>query len=376
PGDRVYRTGDHVRYLPSGNIEFFGRRDHQVKIRGFRIETGEIEAVLRAHAAVKEAAVIAGEGRPGEKHLIAYVVWNNPAQEQPGIGALREHLKHKLPGHMMPAHFVVLDEIPLTAYRKVDRRALPKPQGAAEWSHLYVAPRTPVEEMLAGIWANVLGVDQVGVEDNFFDVGGHSLLATQLISRIRETFAVELPLRALFEQATVASLAERVEQLWRGGPGTVAPQLSPVDRSQPLPLSFAQQRLWFLDQLEPGSPLYNIPEAVQLSGPLDIHALERSINELIRRHEGLRTCFVSGSGGAAQMIVDNVPLALEVEDLTMRRDELQRLLDEEAQQPFDLAHGPLLRVRLFRLSAEEHVLGVTMHHIISDEWSLGILRRE
>jgi len=381
PGDRVYRTGDHVRYLPSGNIEFFGRRDHQVKIRGFRIETGEIEAALRTHDAVKEAAVIASEERPGEKRLVAYVVWNDPAQEQAGIGALREYLKHKLPGHMMPSFFVVMDELPLTAYRKVDRHALPKPDGLSEWSHLYIAPRTPVEEMLAGIWANVLGVDQVGVEDNFFDVGGHSLLATQLISRIRETFAVELPLRALFEQATVASLAERVEQLWRGGPGTVAPQLSPVDRSQPLPLSFAQQRLWFLDQLEPGSPLYNIPEAVQLSGPLDIHALERSINELIRRHEGLRTSFVTGSGGTAQVIVDNVPRALAVEDLTTlaeetRREELQRLLDEEAQQPFDLAHGPLLRVRLFRLSAEEHVLAVTMHHIISDEWSMRILQRE
>jgi amino acid adenylation domain-containing protein len=381
PGERVYRTGDHVRYLPEGNIEFFGRQDHQVKIRGFRIETGEIETVLRTHPAVKDVAVVVREEKPGDKRLVAYVVWNDDAQGEAGIGALRKYLKDKLPGHMMPSFFVEMDELPLTAYRKVDRRALPKPQGLAEWSHLYVAPRTPVEEMLVGIWANVLGVDQVGVEDNFFDIGGHSLLATQLISRIRETFRVELPLRALFEQATVASLAERVEQLWRGGPGAMAPQLSPVDRSQLLPLSFAQQRLWFLDQLEPGSPLYNIPQAVQLSGPIDIQALEDSINELIRRHEGLRTCFVAGSGGPAQVVLDAVPCALEVEDLTMlaeqpRGEELQRLLKEEAQQPFDLAHGPLLRVRLFRLSDQEHVLGVTMHHIISDEWSTGILRRE
>ncbi|HKR13655.1 MAG TPA: amino acid adenylation domain-containing protein [Pyrinomonadaceae bacterium] len=374
-GHRVYRTGDHARYLPDGNIEFFGRQDHQVKIRGFRIETGEIEAVLRAHSAVKEAVVIAREERPGDKRLVAYVVWNDGAEGEAGAGALRKYLKDKLPGHMMPSFFVGMDEFPLTAYRKVDRLALPKPQGAVEWNQLYVAPRTPVEEMLVGIWANVLGVDHVGIEDNFFEIGGHSLLATQLISRVRETFGVELPLRALFEQATVAALAERVEQLWRGGSSAAVQQLSVVDRNGALPLSFAQQRLWFLDQLEPGSPLYNVPEAVRLSGPLDTHALERSINELIHRHESLRTRFVADASGApAQVISDRFPFTLEVEDLSPL--ELRRLLDEEAEQGFDLAHGPLLRVRLFRLGVEDHVLAATMHHIISDEWSMELMTRE
>ena len=377
PGDRVYRTGDHVRYLPDGNIEFHGRQDHQVKVRGFRIETGEIEAALLMHPAVKEAAVIAREERPGDKRLVAYVVWNNTGEA--GVGALRKYLKDKLPGHMMPSYFVVMDEMPLTAYRKVDRPALPKPQGATEWNHLYVAPRTPVEEMLVGIWASVLGVDQVGVEDNFFEIGGHSLLATQLISRVRETFGVELPLRALFERPTVTALADRIEQIWRGGASAAGPAMQPVDRGSDLPLSFAQQRLWFLDQLEPGSPLYNIPETVQLSGPLDTHALEQAINEMIHRHEGLRTCFVAEAGGARQVILDHVPFVLAVEDLSTldaETAELRRLLDEEAQQGFDLARGPLLRVRLFRLGAEEHVLAATMHHIISDEWSMSIMTRE
>ena len=309
------------------------------------------------HPAVKEAAVIAREEKLGDKRLVAYVAWNDEAHGEASIGALRKYLKDKLPGHMIPSFFVIMDELPLTGYRKVDRTALPKPEGATEWNHQYLAPRTPVEEMLVGIWANVLGVDQVGVEDNFFEIGGHSLLATQLISRVRETFGVELPLRALFEQATVAALAERVEQIWRGGTTAATPSIEPADRSEVLPLSFAQQRLWFLDQLEPGSPLYNIPEAVQLSGPLDTHALEQSINELISRHESLRTCFIADGGSPTQVILDHVPSALVVEDLSTldeasRTAELHRLLNEEAKQGFDLTRGPLLRVRLFRLSMQ------------------------
>jgi amino acid adenylation domain-containing protein len=377
-GERLYRTGDLVRYRADGNIEYLGRIDHQVKIRGFRVETGEIETALSAHEAVREAVVIATEETPGGKRLVAYIVPTRAA-EQPLIRDLQSYLRRRLPDYMMPSSFVLLDALPLTATGKVNRRALPAPQMYTNKSS--VPPRTPAEELLAGMWANVLGVTSVGVEDNFFDLGGHSLLGTRLVSRIREAFAVELRLRSLFEYPAVATLARHIEELSGGGQIATASPLVAVDRSGPLPLSYAQQRLWFLDQLEPDSPLYNIAVVVRLNGSLDTIALERGFSEVIRRHESLRTRFVESDGQPIQVIVPPAPFTLTVEDLaTIGPDEkqahLHALLREEAELPFNLATGPLMRVRLFRLADEEHVLAVTMHHIISDAWSINVLIHE
>jgi amino acid adenylation domain-containing protein len=381
PGERLYRTGDMARYRVSGNIEYLGRMDYQVKIRGFRVETGEVEAALSAHEAVREAVVIATEETPGEKRLVTYIVPANavPGGERAVIQDLQSYLRKRLPDYMMPSSFVLLDALPLTPSGKINRRALPAPQNYTSDSS--IPPRSPTEELLAGIWATVLGVATVGVEDNFFDLGGHSLLATRLVSRIREAFAVELPLRALFEYPNVATLAQHIEDLCRDGQSTVAPPLVAADRSATLPLSYAQQRLWFLDQLEPDSSLYNIAEVVRLNGRLDTIALERSFNELVRRHESLRTCFVETDGQPTQVILPPRPFSLTVEDLSatqpdQKAADLQALLHDEAELPFNLSAAPLLRVRLFRLAAEEHVLGVTMHHIISDAWSMNVLTRE
>jgi amino acid adenylation domain-containing protein len=376
PGERLYRTGDMVRYHADGNIEFLGRIDFQVKIRGFRVETGEVEAALCIHDLVRDAVVVAREERPGEKRLVAYIVPAKAAggAEQTVIQELKSHLKKRLPDYMMPSFFVLLDALPLTPSGKVDRRALPAPEKYD--SESYVPPRTPTEELLAAIWAMVLGMESVGVEDNFFDLGGHSLLATRLVSRIREAFAVELPLRALFEYPNVATLATQIEELRRGEQSNPAPPLVAVDRNTTLPLSHAQQRLWFLDQLEPDSSLYNVAEIVRLKGRLDIVALERGFSELVRRHESLRTCFVETDGQPTQIILPPTPFSLTVEDLSAQQAELQALLDHETDLPFNLSSGPLMRVRLFRLAAEEHVLAVTMHHIISDAWSTNVLTRE
>jgi amino acid adenylation domain-containing protein len=381
PGERLYRTGDMVRYHADGNIEYLGRIDYQVKIRGFRVETGEVEAALSTHDLVRDVVVIAREERPGEKRLVAYIV---PARavdgaEQAVIQDVKSYLKTRLPDYMMPSFFVLLDALPLTPSGKVNRRALPAPQRYDSESS--VPPRTPTEELLAAIWARVLDVASVGVEDNFFDLGGHSLLATRLVSRIREAFAVELPLRALFEYPTVATLAKQVEELCRGEQIKVAPPLIAIDRSTTLPLSYAQQRLWFLDQLEPDSSLYNVAEVVRLNGRLDTTALERGFSELVRRHESLRTCFVETDGQPTQVILPPRPFSLTVENLSaigpdQKQAHLQALLDQEVDLPFNLSNEPLMRARLFRLGAEEHVLSVTMHHIISDAWSTNVLTRE
>jgi amino acid adenylation domain-containing protein/non-ribosomal peptide synthase protein (TIGR01720 family) len=376
----LYKTGDLARYLPDGNIEFLGRLDHQVKIRGFRIELGEIEALLTQHPAVQTAVVVALDQR-----LAGYVVPKPGAI--PTAAELRRFLKDKLPDYMTPSAFVVLDGLPLTPNGKVDRNALPAPDWTRRGGE-YTAPRTPTEELLAGLWAQVLGLDaeRVGIRDSFFELGGHSLLATQLISRVRAAFQVELPLRALFESPTVAGLAAAVAA---SRPGLAAPPITPAPRDSELPLSFAQQRLWFLDQLEPGSALYNLAAAFHLSGPLDVAALERSLNEVARRHESLRTTFaMTADGRAMQKIapvsrgvvstpLPVVPTPLQVTDLRGSPEaDVNRLAAEEARRPFDLAHGPLLRARLLRLADDEHVLIVTMHHIIGDGWSSGILIRE
>ncbi|MGK3959181.1 non-ribosomal peptide synthase/polyketide synthase [Sorangium sp. So ce118] len=381
PGARLYKTGDLCRWLPDGTLEYLGRLDHQVKVRGFRIELGEIESVLVQHPSVREAVVVAREDAPGDKRLVAYVV----AREAPlpAVSELRSYVQSKLPEYMVPAAFVELSALPLTANGKVDRKALPAPdQAQTGQGSTLVAPRTPVEEVLAGIWAEVLHLERVSVLDSFFDLGGHSLLATQVLGRLRPVFGVDVPLRALFDAPTVAGLATHVEAALGQGALSTAPPLVPVPREGALPLSFAQQRLWFLDRLEPGSAFYNVPAVVRLSGWLDVDALARSLQEVVRRHEALRTAFPTTLGGEAhQAIASAFEVCLPVVDLQAfaepaREAEMHRRAVEEGQKPFDLAKGPLLRTTLLRLGEQEHVLLLTMHHIVSDGWSLGVLVRE
>jgi amino acid adenylation domain-containing protein len=380
-GARLYKTGDLARYLPDGNIEFLGRIDDQVKIRGFRIEPGEIEVVLTGHTAVREAVVVAREDNSGDKRLAAYVIaGRSPA---PSVSDLCAYLKAKLPEYMVPSAFVFLDGLPLTANGKLNRRALPAPdRSRPEFERNFVAPRTPVEEIIAEIWTEILKLEEIGVHDNFFELGGHSLLATQAVSRLRQALQIELPLRVLFEKPTVSALAEHIEESRRRDERRVdPPPVILVSREEYVPLSFAQQRLWFLDQLEPGSTAYNLSGAFRLRGPLIAAALEQSVSEIIRRHESLRTTFSSMDGKPVQVISPSLAAPLLVIDLTNRMEgdregEARRLLAEEARRPFDLACGPLFRAALIRLGEDDHVLVLAMHHIVSDGWSMGVLYRE
>ncbi|MBV9775157.1 MAG: AMP-binding protein, partial [Gemmatimonadetes bacterium] len=379
PGARMYRVGDRVRRLHDGALEFLGRMDGQVKVGGVRVELGEVEAALRAHPAVRTAAVVA-RGDAGATRLVAYLV-AKPG-EDPAPGALRAWLAERLPSYMVPAAWVRLDALPTLPNGKLDRRALPEPEGAGG-DEAYVAPRTPTEEILAGIWAEVLGVERVGAEDDFFALGGHSLLATRMIARVRGAFGTELPLRTLFEAPTVAGIAERVEAALRAGEASEVPPIGRVPRTegQPLPLSFAQQRLWFIDQMEPGSSAYNMPQPLRLRGALDVRALEGALTEIVRRHESLRTVFTSVAGEPAQTLLPPAPFALPGADLRTlpaqaREAEAARRVAEETTRPFDLEHGPLLRALLLRLDEGDWVLVFTMHHIVSDGWSLGVLTRE
>ncbi len=378
PGGRLYRTGDRVRWLESGDLEFLARVDSQVKVRGFRIEPGEIEAALLGDARVREAAVVAREDAPGERRLVAYVAAAGAGES---LGAeLRAGLRERLPEYMVPRAFVVLERLPLNASGKVDRRALPAPERGVSGGER-TAPRTAAEEALAGIWAAVLGVEEVGVEESFFELGGHSLLAMQVASRVRQALGVELPLRALFEAPTVAALAERVEALRSSGAAAALPPVERVPRDAPLPLSFAQQRLWFIDQLAPGSSTYNVPLALRLRGGLRLALLERALTEIVRRHEALRTVFASVGGEPVQVVRAPAPAGVPVVDLrglpeAAREAELRRLAAEESARPFDLAEGPLLRTAAVWLGESEWAVLFTLHHIVSDGWSMGVLVNE
>jgi acyl carrier protein len=381
-GARLYRTGDVVRQVGAGVLEYVGRADYQVKVRGYRIELGEVEAALREQEGVRECVVVARQEEGGsDKRLVAYVVdGTSPA----GLDTveLRRMLKRRLPEHMVPSLFVLLQELPLTANGKIDRRALPEPNGMKTSTESgYIAPRTPVEEMLAGIWSTVLGISQVSINDAFFDLGGHSLLATQVISRVRSAFNIEIPLPVFFKEPTIAGLAANVEAALQDKSESQIPTIRPVPRSDELPLSFSQQRLWFLDQWEPASPFYNSPSVLRLSGRLELAVLQRTLFEVVRRHEVLRTYFPSVAGQPRQRIVERWQPALPLIDLSgldqaLAQEATKWLVQREALQPFDLATGPLLRATLLRLGAEEHVLLFTMHHIVSDGWSMGLLVRE
>jgi amino acid adenylation domain-containing protein len=369
-GARLYRTGDRVRWLPSGALEFLGRVDGQVKVRGFRIEPGEVEACLREHPAVHAAVVVARQDA-GDVRLAAYWV----GDEEVGAEALRRHAAERLPEHMVPAAWVRLDALPLTPNGKVDRGALPAPGDDAYARRGHEAPEGEVEGVLAEIWSEVLGVERVGRRDHFFDLGGHSLLAVQVVSRVRQALRAEARIGDLFEHPVLADFARELYQAGRAG----LPPVERVDRAGPLPLSFAQQRLWFLERLGGLGGTYHVPTRLRLRGPLDRGALRRALDAVVARHEALRTTFVEVDGEPVQRIAEPGPFHLVEHDLDghpAAAAELRRLVAAEADVPFDLEQGPLARGRLVRLAADDHVLLVTLHHIVADGWSVEVLTRE
>ena len=377
-GARLYATGDQARWLPDGNLQYLGRLDTQVKVRGYRIELGEVENALAKHPDVQQTVAMVREDVPGDKRLVAYVI--SKPDSNASSSEWRGYLRQSLPEYMIPSDFVSLEQFPLTPNGKVDRRALPAPD-STRVSTEFVAARNPGEELLCGIWSEVLRVPTVGVHDNFFELGGHSLLATQVISRIQRTLKLDVPLRAIFEESTVAGLAKRVEQLRGAGEAVGIPPLYPVPRAGGLPLSFSQQRLWFLEQLQPGTPAYNIAIALRLSGTLDVNALRKSLEEIVRRHEVLRTTFALSNDQPFQVIGTAISIDLPTLDLgsipeEKREEEARVKAEEQTQLPFDLQHGPLIRASLLRLDTEDHILLLTMHHIVSDGWSMGIFSRD
>ncbi|MBY0463081.1 MAG: amino acid adenylation domain-containing protein, partial [Alphaproteobacteria bacterium] len=405
---RLYRTGDLARYLSDGNIEFLSRIDDQVKIRGFRIELGEIESVLQSHGGVNQAIVVTREDDPDHKKLIAYVALpeekissfivesslSSSAGEPFSILSgenilsltedLRNHLERSLPDYMIPSFFVYIDKVPLTPNGKIDRKALPTPDlSLRQIREEYIIPQTALEQDLCYIWKDVLKLEKIGVHDNFFKLGGHSLLATQIISRIRDNYHIDIPLRSLFEQPTLATLSQIVDSLKKSNTLSSRPPLLARERKGSIPLSFAQQRLWFLDQLLPEVALYNIPIALKLKGPLDIPALESAFNALIERHESLRTTFLSTAGEAYQHILSHfiIELAKCSVDLTNLKKDKQKifaenLVQQEATTSFNLSTDSLIRVKLLILAKDDHILLITLHHIISDGWSMEIFFKE
>jgi len=374
PGSRMYRAGDLARYLFDGTLEYLGRMDAQVKIRGFRVELGEVESVLRQQPGVMDAVVVVRqEDGQGEKRLIGYVVGDSDLQTM-DAQSLRDALKHTLPEYMIPSAIVVLSALPLTPNGKLDRKALPAPEYIA--SGEYRAARTPQEEILCGLFGEVLGVGQVGLDDNFFDLGGHSLMAVRLVSRVRSTLEIEISIRLLFEAPSVAQLSAH---LWKGSARRTAPIALP--RPERLPLSHSQERLWFIDRLQGASAEYNMPEALLLRGELDLEALEKTVNAIIERHESLRTHFQEVEGAPVQVIEPELRIALQIEErYGLAKDAqgrwVQEAVRQEATKPFDLSTGSLLRLRLLKLGEREHVLLRTMHHIVSDGWSQGVFNRE
>ncbi len=391
-GLRMYKTGDLARYLPDGNIEFLGRNDYQVKIRGFRIELGEIEARLGEHPLVRQAVVVAREDAPGEKRLVAYVIPTAPEQRQEEslesslIGttnlaaALRTHLAGCLPEYMVPVAFVHMNELQLTPNGKIDRKKLPVPDIAAFVRQAYEAPQYEMEHALAELWQELLNVERVGRHDNFFELGGHSLLAVQLMVRVRQVLGVELSMVTLFAKPTIAQLAQIIAESSANDNFHSFPPLTKISRHARLPLSFAQQRLWFLAQMEDVSVTYHIPAALHLRWDLDRAALRKSLDALMARHEALRSVFVAVEGEPhIELLPEEMGLPLIEHDLRDEPDaweQLTQLSKEEARTPFDLSRGPLIRARLIRMGEQEYVFLLTQHHIVSDGWSMEILIQE
>jgi amino acid adenylation domain-containing protein len=378
-GERLYKTGDLVRYLADGNIEFIGRIDHQVKIRGFRIELGEIEARLAQHPAVQQTVVIATEDSPGEKQLVAYVVANSKLSQS----QLRSFLQSQLPEYMLPVAFVFLDALPLNPNGKIDRQVLPAPDIASlSLETNYVPPRNTTEATLAAIWSKVLGIEQVGIHNNFFELGGHSLLATKVISRVRQVCGVEIGLQSLFAHPTIAEFAQVIDQQQTGGITLHSQVITQLAKRELIPLSFAQQRVWFLEQLEPDGAAYIITDTQRLQGQLHIDVLQQSLDAIVAHHEALRTTFIAANDGSPIQVI-NLPRPVELKIIDLRSpqptqpsnsgQQAQQILSQEAQRPFNLTSDLMLRATLIQIAAEESILMLAMHHIASDGWSIGIL---
>ncbi|WP_338611519.1 pyoverdine non-ribosomal peptide synthetase PvdD [Pseudomonas aeruginosa] len=366
-GERLYRTGDLARFQADGNIEYIGRIDHQVKVRGFRIELGEIEAALAGLAGVRDAVVLAHDGVGGTQ-LVGYVVADSAEDAERLRESLRESLKRHLPDYMVPAHLMLLERMPLTVNGKLDRQALPQPDASLS-QQAYRAPGSELEQRIAAIWAEILGVERVGLDDNFFELGGHSLLATRVISRVRQEQQLDASLKALFERPILEAFAQGLERT------TDAVSTIPLaDRQQPLALSFAQERQWFLWQLEPESAAYHIPSALRLRGRLDVDALQRSFDSLVARHETLRTRFRLEGGRSYQQVQPAVSVSIEREQFG--EEGLIERIQAIVVQPFDLERGPLLRVNLLQLAEDDHVLVLVQHHIVSDGWSMQVMVEE
>ncbi|HBO2503803.1 TPA: pyoverdine non-ribosomal peptide synthetase PvdD [Pseudomonas aeruginosa] len=366
-GERLYRTGDLARFQADGNIEYIGRIDHQVKVRGFRIELGEIEAALAGLAGVRDAVVLAHDGVGGTQ-LVGYVVADSAEDAERLRESLRESLKRHLPDYMVPAHLMLLERMPLTVNGKLDRQALPQPDASLS-QQAYRAPGSELEQRIAAIWSEILGVERVGLDDNFFELGGHSLLATRVISRVRQEQQLDASLKALFERPVLEAFAQGLERT------TDAVSTIPLaDRQQPLALSFAQERQWFLWQLEPESAAYHIPSALRLRGRLDVDALQRSFDSLVTRHETLRTRFRLEGGRSYQQVQPAVSVSIEREQFG--EEGLIERIQAIVVQPFDLERGPLLRVNLLQLAKDDHVLVLVQHHIVSDGWSMQVMVEE
>jgi amino acid adenylation domain-containing protein len=385
PEARLYRTGDLCRYQANGDIEYLGRLDQQVKIRGFRIELGEIEAVLGEHEAIQESVVVARENKAEEKELAAYLVIREG--RVPTVAELREHLMKKLPDYMVPIAFVTLEKLPLTPNGKVDRKALPVPAENRLGSGAeFVAPRTPTEQALAKIWAGLLGVERISIHDNFFALGGHSLMAVRLVFRVRKEFNVELPLRLISELPTIAQLGQAVDKTRKEADTDASHRIGKLDTtasspSRKLPVSYGQEQLWLINQLEPASPAYNLPLILRIHGRLNRQALQQSLNHLVSRHTALRTVFFNDNGSPVQMVVPALTIDLPAVSLehvpgSEREAGALRLMIETVNQPFELSRDPLVRMKLFGLEPEKHVLLMVIHHIVWDGWSVEVLLRE
>ncbi|WP_421548355.1 non-ribosomal peptide synthetase [Pseudomonas sp. QD4] len=377
-GERLYRTGDRVRWSREGVLEYLGRLDQQVKLRGFRVEPQEIEARLLAQDGVAQAAVLVRDTLAGAQ-LIGYYTSSDSSEEHAAQSVrLRTALAAELPDYMVPAQLLRLEAMPLSPSGKLDRRALPEPQ----WQvREHVEPSSALEQQIAGVWREVLGQERIGLRDDFFALGGHSLLATQIISRTRQACDVELPLRVLFEASELGDFAEQVRLIQEAGQRNQQPPIAKVDRSLPVPLSYSQQRMWFLWQMEPDSPAYNVGGMARFSGVLDIGRFEAALQALIMRHETLRTTFPSVDGVARQQVHGQSAVRMAWKDFSAldaaaRESRLQQLADSEAHTPFNLETGPLLRVCLVKAGEQEHYLVLTLHHIVTEGWAMDIFARE
>jgi amino acid adenylation domain-containing protein len=378
-GGRLYRTGDLVRWRATGQLDFLGRTDHQVKLRGYRVELGEIEAELEKHEQTERAVVLLREDQPGDRRLAAYIVKRNKGQEL-SPDRLREHLRQRLPEYMVPDTWVELERFPLSPNGKIDRQALPRPEvRVADTSHSYVSPRTDLEKRLAEVWSEMLGIDKVGVRDNFLDLGGHSLVAIRVLSRVARECGVDMHVQDLLQEPTIEALAKTVDHRARAGTGL--PRLRRSEEKQAIPLSYSQQMLWLFDQLHPSAACYNITESFRIEGDLNPEALQWALTEIVRRHEALRTRLVLKKEVPVQEIDPPLEVSLPLIDLSgveqsVRERRAKQLIVQKAQERFRLSKGPLLRALLVRCDRKQYIFMLCVHHVATDGWSQNVLWSE